>query len=92
LPHLAFPLHSFPGSSQRRKQAYAKAGFVPQGRDGVAEVHGDDWDVGFTVGVIFEYLKGNEIYRVCKKDESDLAIDPASNMIFAAAPNSAECR
>ncbi|MBV8213169.1 MAG: outer membrane protein transport protein [Verrucomicrobia bacterium] len=41
--------------------AYARAGFVPQGRDGVAEVQGDDWSVGFTIGFIFEYLKGNEL-------------------------------
>ena len=24
-------------------------------------MHGDDWEVGFTVGAIFEYLKGDEI-------------------------------
>ncbi len=42
------------------ENAYANAGFVPQGRDGVTELHGDDWEVGFTVGGIFEYLKGNE--------------------------------
>jgi long-chain fatty acid transport protein len=40
--------------------AYANAGFVPQGRDGVSELHGDDWSVGFTLGAIFEYLKGDE--------------------------------
>jgi long-chain fatty acid transport protein len=55
------PVPFIPGFVTATEQAYAKAGFVPQGRDGVAEVHGDDWDVGFTVGVIFEYLKGNEI-------------------------------
>jgi len=55
------PAPFIPGFVTATEQAYAKAGFVPQGRDGVAEVHGDDWDVGFTVGVIFEYLKGNEI-------------------------------
>ena len=41
--------------------AYARAGFVPQGRDGVAEVQGDDWSVGFTAGFIVEYLKGDEL-------------------------------
>jgi long-chain fatty acid transport protein len=55
------PAAFIPGFVAATEQAYAKAGFVPQGRDGVAEVHGDSWDVGFTVGAIFEYLKGNEI-------------------------------
>lgn len=51
-----FPLVPAPlrGAIER---AYAASGFVPQGRDGVSEVHGDDWQVGFTVGAIFEYLK-----------------------------------
>jgi long-chain fatty acid transport protein len=39
------------------EQAYAGAGFVPGGRDGVTEVQGDDWSVGFTLGAIFEYRK-----------------------------------
>jgi long-chain fatty acid transport protein len=55
------PAPFIPGFVTATEQAYAKAGFVPQGRDGVAEVHGDDWNVGFTIGAIFEYLKGNEI-------------------------------
>jgi long-subunit fatty acid transport protein len=42
------------------QQAYARAGFVPQGRDGVSEFSGHGWNLGFTVGAIFEYLKGNE--------------------------------
>jgi long-chain fatty acid transport protein len=41
------------------QRAYAGSGFVPQGRDGIFEVHGNDWQVGFTVGAIFEYLKPN---------------------------------
>ena len=40
--------------------AYANAGFVPGGRDGVSEITGDDWSVGFTLGAIVEYWKGNE--------------------------------
>lgn len=40
--------------------AYARAGFVPGGRDGVLELHGDDWDWGFTLGTMFEYLKKGE--------------------------------
>ena len=55
------PAPFIPGFLTATEQAYAKAGFVPQGRDGVAEVHGDGWDVGFTIGAIFEYLKGDEI-------------------------------
>ena len=42
------------------QQAYANAGFVPSGRDGVSEITGDDWSVGFTLGGLFEYAKGNE--------------------------------
>jgi long-chain fatty acid transport protein len=33
---------------------------VPQGRDGISELSGDDWSLGFTVGAIFEYLKADE--------------------------------
>jgi long-chain fatty acid transport protein len=55
------PAPLVPGFVAATEQAYAKAGFVPQGRDGVVEVHGDSWDLGFTVGAIFEYLKGDEI-------------------------------
>jgi long-chain fatty acid transport protein len=40
--------------------AYAASGFVPQGRDGVTELHGDDWSLGFTVGGVLEYLKGDD--------------------------------
>ncbi|MBW0001783.1 MAG: outer membrane protein transport protein [Verrucomicrobia bacterium] len=40
--------------------AYARAGFVPQGRDGVSELSASSWDLGFTVGGIIEYLKGDE--------------------------------
>ncbi|MBV9489076.1 MAG: outer membrane protein transport protein [Verrucomicrobia bacterium] len=40
--------------------AFAAAGFVPQGRDGISELTGDGWDVGFTLGGIVEYYKGDE--------------------------------
>jgi long-chain fatty acid transport protein len=40
--------------------AYLNAGFFPGGLDGVSEVHGDDWSVGFTLGALWEYMKGNE--------------------------------
>ena len=40
------------------QQAYANAGFVPGGRDGVSEVTGDDWSVGFALGALLEYRKG----------------------------------
>jgi long-chain fatty acid transport protein len=42
------------------QRAYAAAGFVPGGRDGVSEVQGDDWSVGFTLGAMLEYWKGEE--------------------------------
>jgi long-chain fatty acid transport protein len=42
------------------ERAYAGAGFVPQGRDGISDLSADGWDLGFTVGGIFEYLKGDE--------------------------------
>jgi long-chain fatty acid transport protein len=42
------------------QQAYANAGFVPGGRDGVSEVTGDDWSVGFALGAMLEYWKGQE--------------------------------
>ncbi|MEP6820781.1 MAG: outer membrane protein transport protein [Chthoniobacterales bacterium] len=40
--------------------AYANAGFVPGGRDGVSEVTGDDWSLGYTLGALLEYKKGGE--------------------------------
>ena len=55
------PVAAIPGAVAATERAYSAAGFVPQGRDGVAEVQGDDWSVGFTIGFIFEYLKGNEL-------------------------------
>jgi long-chain fatty acid transport protein len=55
------PLAAIPGAVAATERAYSAAGFVPQGRDGVAEVQGDDWSVGFTMGFVFEYLKGNEL-------------------------------
>ena len=55
------PLAAIPGVVAATERAYSAAGFVPQGRDGVAEVQGDDWSVGFTVGLIVEYLKANEL-------------------------------
>ncbi len=42
------------------QQAYANAGFVPGGLDGVSEVTGDDWSVGFSLGALLEYWKGND--------------------------------
>lgn len=40
--------------------AYLNAGFFPGGLDGVSEVHGDDWSVGFALGALVEYMKGDE--------------------------------
>ena len=39
--------------------AYLNAGFFPGGRDGVSEVQGNDWAVGFTLGALLEYMKGD---------------------------------
>jgi long-chain fatty acid transport protein len=55
------PPAAIPGVVAATERAYSAAGFVPQGRDGVAEVQGNDWSVGFTVGFVFEYLKGNQL-------------------------------
>ena len=41
------------------QQAYADAGFVLGGLDGVSEVEGDDWSVGYNLGALFEYRKGS---------------------------------
>ncbi|MEY2507856.1 MAG: long-chain fatty acid transport protein [Verrucomicrobiota bacterium] len=42
------------------RAAYTAAGFVPGGRDGVTEISGDDLNLGFTVGALFEYRKAGE--------------------------------
>jgi long-chain fatty acid transport protein len=42
------------------QQAYARAGFVPGGRDAISEVTGNNWAAGFSFGAIFEYFKDNE--------------------------------
>jgi len=40
--------------------AYFNAGFFPGGLDGVSEVHGNDWSIGFTLGALLEYMKGDD--------------------------------
>ena len=42
------------------RAAYTAAGFVPGGLDGVTEITGNDWSLGFTVGGLFEYRKMGE--------------------------------
>ena len=42
------------------QQAYANAGFVPGGLDGVSEVEGDDWSVGYNLGALVEYRKASD--------------------------------
>lgn len=49
-----------PFIAAQTQQAYQNAGFVPGGLDGVSELSGDDWAVGFTVGALFEYRKASE--------------------------------
>lgn len=51
------PPAAIPGVIAATRQAYANAGFVPGGADGVSEITGDDWSYGFTLGAMFEYLK-----------------------------------
>ena len=51
------PGFAIPGIVGATERAFANNGFVPQGRDGVSELSGDDWSVGFMLGAIFEYLK-----------------------------------
>ncbi len=46
--------------------AYLNAGFAPGRRDGVSEVTGNDWSVGFTLGALLEYWKGEE--EACLQD------------------------
>jgi long-chain fatty acid transport protein len=53
------PIAAIPSIVKATQQAYDNAGFVPGGRDGISEVTGHDWRVGFTLGAIFEYWKGN---------------------------------
>ena len=54
------PAPAIPAEVNATRQAYNNAGFVPGGRDGVSEITGNDWEVGFTLGAIFEYWKGDE--------------------------------
>ena len=54
------PPASIPGIIAATRQAYTNAGFVPGGRDGVTEITGDDWAVGYTLGALFEYRKPDE--------------------------------
>ena len=54
------PVQAVPAVVSATQRAYNNAGFVPGGRDGVSEVTGDDWSVGFTLGAIFEYWKGDD--------------------------------
>jgi long-chain fatty acid transport protein len=54
------PPAAIPGIIAATRAAYTTAGFVPGGRDGVTEITGNDWAVGFTVGALFEYRKPGE--------------------------------
>jgi long-chain fatty acid transport protein len=54
------PAAAIPGVVSATNQAFNNAGFVPGGHDGVTEVTGNDWSVGFTLGAIFEYWKGDD--------------------------------
>lgn len=54
------PPAQIPGIIAATRNAYTAAGFVPGGRDGVADITGDDWDYGFTIGTLLEYRKPGE--------------------------------
>jgi long-chain fatty acid transport protein len=54
------PPAAIPGIVTATEKAYANAGFVPGGLDGVSEIHGDDWAVGFTLGTLIEYRKDQD--------------------------------
>ncbi len=54
------PAAAIPGVIAATRAAYTAAGFVPGGLDGVTEITGDDWALGFTVGGLFEYRKMGE--------------------------------
>src|SRR5207302_11389184 len=54
------PPAAIPGIIAATRAAYTNAGFVPGGRDGVTEITGDDWAVGFTVGGLLESRKPGE--------------------------------
>jgi long-chain fatty acid transport protein len=54
------PAPAIPGVIAATRAAYTAAGFVPGGRDGVTEITGDDWAVGYTLGALFEYRKPDE--------------------------------
>ena len=54
------PAAAIPSIVKATQQAYNNANFVPGGRDGISEVTGNDWSLGFTLGAIFEYCKGDD--------------------------------
>ena len=54
------PPAQIPAVIAATRAAYTNAGFVPGGRDGVTEITGNDWAVGFTLGAMFEYRKAGE--------------------------------
>ncbi len=60
LANQGVPPAQIPGVIQATQQAYAAAGFIPGGNDGVTELTGDDWTVGFTLGALFEYRKSDD--------------------------------
>ena len=62
------PAAAIPGTIAATRAAYTAAGFFPGGRDGVTEITGDDWALGFTVGGLFEYRKTGEGEEGCLQD------------------------
>src|SRR5207237_9302721 len=68
LPARGVPPAAIPGTIAATRAAYTAAGFFPGGRDGVTEITGDDWALGFTVGGLFEYRKTGEGEEGCLQD------------------------
>ena len=44
------------------QRSFTAAGFVPGGQDGVTEVSGDDWSVGFSLGAMLEYRNAHDLH------------------------------
>jgi long-chain fatty acid transport protein len=43
------------------QQSFVNGGFYPGGADGIAEVEGDDLNLGFSLGATFDYLKNGQL-------------------------------
>jgi long-chain fatty acid transport protein len=60
LAAVGVPPAAIPGRIAALRDSFTAAGWVPGGHDGVTEITGDDWSLGFNVGALFEYRKLGE--------------------------------